>query len=194
MLASRGSSTARPCARSWWCRAAWSASCWAERTGSGSSRFEGMLVSSPDSTGLHGGSAVTLAVRRSRVVLAVLVVAALAAAWLVVGAAKSSQALNGKVLILSTTFASQSDFNEAVAAQSLGLPADVVAPEQWAAMTTEQFAQYDAIILGDNACGEDPDTGDDGYDSSIVLAAALANLPTWVPAVTGNVFVSTSDA
>src|SRR5262245_42208401 len=147
MLASRGSSTARPCARSWWCRAAWSASCWAERTGSGSSRFEGMLVSSPDSTGLHGGSAVTLAVRRSRVVLAVLVVAALAAAWLVVGAAKSSQALNGKVLILGSSFASGATVNEETQAATLGLGADVVTDEQWAAMSTEQFAQYDAIVF-----------------------------------------------
>jgi hypothetical protein len=129
-------------------------------------------------------------------VLAVLLVAALAAALLVVGAAKQSHALNGKVLALSTTFAGESEFNEGTAAASLGLGVDVVTPEQWAAMTTAEFAQYDAIILGDNRCGDDPSGEDpyDPYDSAQVLEAALANLGTWVPAVTGNVFFSTSDA
>jgi hypothetical protein len=129
-------------------------------------------------------------------VLAVLLVAALAAALLVVGAAKQSQALNGKVLVLSTTYASESPFNEGTAAASLGLGVDVVTPEQWASMTADQFAQYDAVILGDNHCGDDPAGEDpyDPYDSAQVLEAALANLGTWVPAVTGNVFFSTSDA
>jgi hypothetical protein len=120
-------------------------------------------------------------------VLAVLLVAALAAALLVVAAAKQSQALNGKVLILDTTLASGASVNEETQAATLGLGADVVTPEQWAAMTTDQFAQYDAIVLGDNIC-------DNAGDSVDTLAAPLANLATWIPAVSGNVFFSTSDA
>jgi hypothetical protein len=119
-------------------------------------------------------------------VLVVLLVAALAAALLVVGAAKSSQALNGKVLILDTTLSTSDSVNEQTQAATLGLGSDVVTPEAWAAMTADQFAQYDAIVLGDNHC--------DGDDSADVLEAPLANLATWVPAVTGNVFFSTSDA
>ena len=34
----------------------------------------------------------------------------------------------------------------------------------------------------------------EGADSADVLAAPLANLATWVPAVSGNIFFSTSDA
>jgi hypothetical protein len=129
---------------------------------------------------------VALDFRRSRAVLVVLVVAALAAALLVVGAAKSSQALNGKVLILDTTLSSGDPINEQTQAATLGLGADVVTPEQWAAMTTDQFAQYDAIVLGDDHCAEN--------DSIDALAAPLANLATWIPAVSGNIFFSTSDA
>jgi hypothetical protein len=117
----------------------------------------------------------------------VLVVAALAAALLVVGSAKASHALNGKVLILESTFASSAAINEQTQAQSLGLGADVVDDTQWAAMTADQFAQYDAIVFGDNEC-------DNAGDSAVTLAAPLANLSTWVPAVTGNIFFSTADA
>jgi hypothetical protein len=120
-------------------------------------------------------------------VLAVLIVVALAAAWFVVGAAKPSQALNGKVLILSTTLATGDAVNEQTQAATLGLGADVVTPTQWAAMTADQFAQYDAIVLGDNDC-------DSAGNSVDTLSAPLANLSTWIPAVTGNVFFSTSDA
>jgi hypothetical protein len=127
---------------------------------------------------------VTLVARRS---LAVLVVAALAAAWLVVGTAKSSHALNGKVLILDTTLSSSSSVNEQTQAATLGLGADVVTPEQWASMTAADFAQYDAIVLGDPHC-------DAAGDSADTLAAPLADLATWIPAVGGNVFFSTSDA
>jgi hypothetical protein len=123
--------------------------------------------------------------RRSRTALVVLVVTALAAALVVVGAAKSSHALNGKVLIIDTAFAAGVDYNEADAAASLGLGADVVTAEQWAAMTTADFAQYDAIVLPDDNCG--------GGSSATALAAPLANLSTWVPAVTGNIFITTSD-
>jgi hypothetical protein len=127
-----------------------------------------------------------LAIRRSRAVLAVLVVAALAATWLVVSGAKPSHALNGKVLILDTTLSSGSSINEQTQASTLGLGADVVTPTQWAAMTADQFAQYDAIVLGDNHCSES--------ESATDLSAPLANLSTWIPAVTGNVWFSTSDA
>ncbi len=121
--------------------------------------------------------------RRSHALLVVMVVLALAASWLLVGAPRA-HASNGKVLIIETTL-SDAAFTEVDAAASLGLGADVVTEGQWAAMTTADFAAYDAIVFADDVCqGDDAST----------LAAPLANLSTWTPAVTGNVIVHTFDS
>ena len=112
------------------------------------------------------GSAITL--RRTRAALVALVVVALCAAWLAVGA-KSSHALNGKILIIDTTLTSGATFNEETAATNIGLGTDVVTETQWAAMTTAQFAQYRAIVFGDPYCKSNDATR---------LTAPLANLST----------------
>ena len=122
--------------------------------------------------------------RRSRALLVVLVVAAMAASWLLV-AAPRAQATNGKVLIIDTTLDTGVSFNEVNAAAAAGRGADVVTATQWAAMTTAAFANYDAIVFADNTC-----EGDD----ATVLAAPMANLSTWAAAVTGNVIVHTFDS
>jgi hypothetical protein len=86
-----------------------------------------------------------------------MVVLALAASWLLVGAARA-HASNGKVLIIDTTLDTGVSFNEVNAAASLGLGADVVTEGQWAAMTTADFAQYDAIAFADDCCVNDDAT------------------------------------
>jgi hypothetical protein len=122
--------------------------------------------------------------RRSRALLVVLVVVALAASWLLVGAPRA-HAANGKVLILDTTLSTTAGFTEVDAAALDGRGADVVTPTQWAAMTTADFANYDAIVFADRFCANDDAT---------ILAPALANVSTWAPAVTGNVIVHTFDS
>ncbi|MDQ1432711.1 MAG: hypothetical protein QOF40_3313, partial [Actinomycetota bacterium] len=122
--------------------------------------------------------------RRSRALLVVLVVVALAASWLLVGAPRA-QAANGKVLILDTTLDTSVSFNEVTAAAADGRGADVVTPTQWAAMTSADFANYDAIVFADNFCSSDDAT---------ILAPAMANLSTWTAAVSGNVIVHTFDS
>ena len=122
--------------------------------------------------------------RRSRALLVMLVVVAMAASWLLVGAPRA-EASNGKVLIIDTTLDTGVSFNEVDAAAAVGRGADVVTPTQWAAMTTADFAGYDAIVFADNFCA-----GDD----ATILAAPLANLSTWAAAVTGNVIVHTFDS
>jgi hypothetical protein len=112
-----------------------------------------------------------------------MVVLALAASWLAVGAPRA-HALNGKVLIIDTTL-SNAAFTEVDAAATLGLGADVVTEGQWSAMSTADFAQYDAIVFADPLCSNDDAT---------LLAAPLANLSTWTPAITGNVIVHTFDS
>lgn len=121
--------------------------------------------------------------RRSRALLVVLVVVALAASWLLVGAPRA-HAANGKVLILDTTLDTSVSFNEVDAAAQLGLGADVVTAAQWGAMSTADFVQYNAIVFADKTCSSASNTD---------LAAALANESTWSPAVTGNIFVTTAD-
>ena len=125
-----------------------------------------------------------LVLRRSRALLVVLVVVAMAASWLLVGAPRALAA-NGKVLILDTTLDTGAAFNEVNAAASDGRGADVVTATQWGAMTSADFAKYDAIVFADNSCANDDAT---------ILAAPLANLSTWAGAVTGNVIVHTFDS
>ena len=88
----------------------------------------------------------------------------------------------GKVLILDETVTNGIDSVESLDAQALGLGVDVVTDATWAAMTTPQFASYQAIIIGDPTC-----QGDEAW------AAASANTGTWAPAVTGNVITNGTD-
>jgi hypothetical protein len=54
----------------------------------------------------------------------------------------------------------------------------------WAVMTTDQFAAFDAIVIGDSGCtvGTSPN-----------LDAATTNRTTWAPAITGPIVVSAWD-
>lgn len=83
------------------------------------------------------------------------------------------------VLILDTTDPISQQRNAAVAK---GLTYDLVTPAQWAAMTTSDFAQYKAIVLGDPRCG-----------SISAISTPLANPTTWGPAITGNVILIGTD-
>jgi cysteine-rich repeat protein len=97
---------------------------------------------------------------------------------------KAANATNGKVLILNTTVSGGAGSVEATQAGVLGYGADVVSPAAWGAMTTADFAQYNAIVLGDPTCSETPASN---------LAAAVANTAVWGPAVTGNMIVIGTD-
>ncbi|WP_245768668.1 immunoglobulin-like domain-containing protein [Stigmatella aurantiaca] len=88
------------------------------------------------------------------------------------------------MLILGTTVTGGASSREAQAAANLGYPATVVTPEQWRAMTPEQFQQYAGIIIGDAAC--------QGGESA--FQAAVDNRNIWGAAVDGDVVISGSDA
>ncbi|WP_225413370.1 immunoglobulin-like domain-containing protein [Stigmatella hybrida] len=88
------------------------------------------------------------------------------------------------MLILGTTVTGGQSSREAQAAANLGYPATVVTPEQWRAMTPEQFQEYAGIIIGDAAC--------QGGESA--FQAAVDNRNIWGAAVDGNVVISGSDA
>jgi hypothetical protein len=96
-----------------------------------------------------------------------------------------AQAQNGKVLILGGTVTGGAASNEANAATAAGLGVDVVTDAQWAAMTTAQFHDYNALILGDPTCF--------GPGTSSSIATATANNSVWGPAVDGNVLVVGTD-
>lgn len=53
----------------------------------------------------------------------------------------------------------------------------------WTAMTTEEFAAFDAIVIGDAGC----------QSADGILDAAIANRATWSAAVTGPITVNTFD-
>ena len=69
------------------------------------------------------------------------------------------------------------------AAFDLGLSYDVVTPEEWRAMTTDDFAAYGALILGDP----------DRRNTTEPIRAAEETVSIWGPAVTGNVLIHGSD-
>lgn len=60
----------------------------------------------------------------------------------------------------------------------------IVSAAEWASMTTEDFASYDAIVIGDAGC--DCDEGD-------LLEPLNDNKEVWSPAVTGHLFMHTFD-
>jgi hypothetical protein len=112
------------------------------------------------------------------VLLAVLVAAA-------AGSARAS-GKNGKVAILSTSIANDVispgpaqafESLEAYEARSLGFNVDLIKPADWALMTTADFANYNAVVIGDPKCNH----GD--------LAPAVSSAAVWGAAVDGNVAV-----
>jgi hypothetical protein len=75
--------------------------------------------------------------------------------------------------------------NEATVAEDEGHDVTVVDEGTWSSMSTQQFASYDAIVIGDAGCDFS-----DGED----LDAVNANKATWSPVVTGNIVMNTFDA
>ncbi len=112
-------------------------------------------------------------------VLAVLLLSLVAT----LGTVQAQAAKNGKVLILGSTVTGGASSEEAQSALAIGLGADVVSDSDWAAMTTGQFAAYQALILGDRTCI--------GLGSG--AATATANSAVWGAAVDGNVIAIGTD-
>lgn len=107
---------------------------------------------------------------------------------LVVTAGLASAATAGavtvdKVLLYGPSVDTGASSAEAQQAAALGLGVDVADAATWSSMTTAQFAQYRAIVIGDN------------HDSGDVteLAAAEGNAGVWGPAVNGNVIATGAD-
>ena len=73
--------------------------------------------------------------------------------------------------------------NEQTVAEGEGHDVTVVEEAAWSAMSQGDFDAYDAIVFGDNGCG-------DGYE---VFDTVEANQDDWGPIVTGNVVVHTFD-
>src|SRR3954451_949874 len=96
------------------------------------------------------------------------------------GAGPARAATNGRVLILDSTVFDGPTSTEAQAATAAGRGADVVSPAQWAAMSTADFASYDALVLGDPDCGS---------FTPAPIAVPTANAAVWSPAVHGDVVV-----
>jgi hypothetical protein len=118
----------------------------------------------------------------SRIAMVVLLAVLVAVA---AGSAHAS-GKNGKVAILSTSIANDViapgpaqafESLEAYEARSLGFNVDLIKPADWALMTTADFANYNAVVIGDPKCSH----GD--------LAPAISSAAVWGAAVDGNVAV-----
>jgi hypothetical protein len=111
-----------------------------------------------------------------------LTLALLAGATLAVSPASAGAVVN-RVLILDGTVTGGTSSLEATEAGAQGMAVDVVDTTTWSSMTTAQFANYRAIILGDPTC------------QSIGAAeqAAAANAKTWGPAINGNIVIAGTD-
>jgi len=89
---------------------------------------------------------------------------------------------NGKVLILDSTVTGGTSSVEAQEAAADGFGVDVVDATTWSSMTADQFAAYQAIILGDPTCGDES-----------AVAAAEANASVWGPVINGNIEIVGTD-
>jgi cysteine-rich repeat protein len=86
------------------------------------------------------------------------------------------------VLILDESVSGGVESLEAVRAAALGYTVEVVAVKEWLTKTTEDFATYRAIVLGDPNCA-----------STSPLGRLEATTDIWGPAITGNVIVAGTD-
>jgi OOP family OmpA-OmpF porin len=98
------------------------------------------------------------------------------------GASACDPAMRGsqQVLILGGTVSGSAAYPEAQAAVELGLDVHVVTPEQWSAMTAEQFLRYRALIIGDAMC----QSGEE------IVQAAARNREVWEPIVDGHIVLA----
>jgi hypothetical protein len=88
----------------------------------------------------------------------------------------------GTVLIYGPSMDPNSP-NEQSVAQAQGHMVTVASESEWAAMTTAQFAAFDALVIGDGGCIVDPTP----------LNTARDTRATWSPAVTGNITLNSFD-
>jgi hypothetical protein len=113
--------------------------------------------------------------------LSISLVAVIAAALASAGAANAVP-VNKVLLYGPSVFGGASSFEgQRAAAQGFGV--DVADAATWSSMTTAQFAQYRAIIIGDNHDSGDPAD----------LTAAENNASVWGAAVNGHVIISSAD-
>ncbi|MDX6487241.1 MAG: hypothetical protein QOF43_2394, partial [Gaiellaceae bacterium] len=120
-------------------------------------------------------------------ILRIAMVAVLAILVAAVAGSAHASAKNGKVAILATSISNDVispgpghvplESLEAYQAHSLGFGVDLIKPADWALMTTADFANYNAIVIGDPKCNH----GD--------LSAAVSTAAIWGAAVDGNVAI-----
>jgi Ca2+-binding RTX toxin-like protein len=93
-----------------------------------------------------------------------------------------ASAAPGSILIYGPSLDTDPE-NEQSVAQAQGHTVTVASESEWAAMTTAQFAAFDALVIGDGGC--------DGDDTR--LNAVRDTRQTWSPAVTGNITINSFD-
>lgn len=91
-----------------------------------------------------------------------------------------------RILFFGPSLTTGNRLNEAHLARSVGYDIRVADADRWASLTTEDFASYQAIIVGDPHCGYP-------YEGEDYLAPVLANRDTWSAAVNGPVIVAGLD-
>ena len=89
----------------------------------------------------------------------------------------------GEVLILGGTVTGGAGSLEGLAVVATGRTPVVVSDATWSGMSTSDFADYDAIVLGDPTC----------FFPAGPVSVAAANAATWAAAVTGNVSIWGTD-
>jgi hypothetical protein len=88
----------------------------------------------------------------------------------------------GTVLIYGPSMTTSTP-NEQTVAEAAGHTVTVVDATQWEGMTTEEFAAFNALVIGDGGCDAPPS----------LLDAAVNSRTTWSPAVTGHITLNTFD-
>jgi hypothetical protein len=91
----------------------------------------------------------------------------------------SLAALSAGVFGEDLLFLSNFEGLEVSEAAALGFTTKTVTEDEWRAMTTEEFASYKAIIVGDQFC----------HTSQPELQPFVDTKDTWGPAVTGNIII-----
>jgi hypothetical protein len=110
-------------------------------------------------------------------------VALLSVSALAQAATKTHAASKPRVLLLGPSVQNGTASWEAKKAKADGFAVTVVSAKQWDKMTTVQFKQYRALIIGDN------------HDSDVNLdvQAAVDNTFVWGHAINGNIILAGSD-
>ena len=117
----------------------------------------------------------------SACVLAVLVVMGMTLAPIAYTSSPAGATSLGNVLILSTSVTGGSSSAEAAAVTADGYTPVVDTGTTWDSLTQTQFSSYSAVILGDPTCSTSASTS---------VGAAVTDVSTWSPAITGNVVVA----